>query len=312
MLLRTSFCQRNLVMCIVECSDGSGSECRAMGWYGERYQCGRWQRVGTEALCVIMLHTCHPQRYGQASELKRSVLESIADEMLGARVAPAHAAQQPDQAAAAAVCRITASATPVVTSPSDPPLQFLYAQLAFGEDGAVDRREVSAALQRLGRQRGPQRAPSWLSMPQHDSRLLPSSFRQWQAWFARMLDDAALPCLGSIGNCQGLCHHCGTQNLLPRGLTAALRICFPVSWCWVSGGQATSWTAPRRSACWIRWTPGTRGGSQRSNSRPARWTGARCSRTGPRGWRACARHSRPSTGTRTAWPPWMRSSRGSP
>ena len=98
---------------------------------------------------------CHLQRYGQASELKRSVLESIADEMLGARAAPGHAAHgaEPDQAEAA-VCRITAGATPVVTSPSDPPLQFLYRQLAFAEDGTVDRRQLSAALQRLGKHPG--------------------------------------------------------------------------------------------------------------------------------------------------------------
>jgi hypothetical protein len=80
------------------------------------------------------------------------VLEAIADEMLDARgfepgQAPAPG-QEPDQAA---VCRITAGATPVVTSPSDSPLQFLYAQLAFGEDGTAERASLGAALQRLGR-----------------------------------------------------------------------------------------------------------------------------------------------------------------
>ncbi len=84
------------------------------------------------------------QRYGQSSEFKRSVLEFIAEEMLAARRA------QSGDVDNATACPIGRGATPVVTSPSDSPLQFLYQQLNFSDSDVVDREQLSQGLQKLG------------------------------------------------------------------------------------------------------------------------------------------------------------------
>lgn len=79
------------------------------------------------------------QRYAQSSQFKRTVLEFMAAEMLESRMD-----------APAGVCRITAGATPVVTSPTDSSMEYLYAQLGLAEADVADRHEISNGLQRLG------------------------------------------------------------------------------------------------------------------------------------------------------------------
>lgn len=81
------------------------------------------------------------QRYGQSSQFKRTVLEFIVEEMLGARSA---------EPGSATSCPITIGATPLLTSPSDSPLEFLYQQLNFSESDVIDRQQISLGLQRLG------------------------------------------------------------------------------------------------------------------------------------------------------------------
>ncbi len=85
----------------------------------------------------------YAQRYGQSSQFKRTVLEFIVEEMLAARSA------EPTDATS---CPVGRGATPVVTSPSDSPLQFLYQQLEFSDSDVVDRQQLSLGLQRLGAQ----------------------------------------------------------------------------------------------------------------------------------------------------------------
>lgn len=82
------------------------------------------------------------QRYGQSSEFKRSVLEFIAEEML--------AAGKEGSESEATTCPIGRGATPVVTSPSDSPLQFLYKELNFSKSDFVDREQISQGLHSLG------------------------------------------------------------------------------------------------------------------------------------------------------------------
>lgn len=98
------------------------------------------------------------QRYGQSSMLRRSALEFIAEEMLAAKAATQGAspgavdeqeAAEPEQAAPTS-CPVAPGGRPIVTSPSDPPLEFLYAQLSFSPDGTADRGQLSSGLQRLG------------------------------------------------------------------------------------------------------------------------------------------------------------------
>ena len=72
------------------------------------------------------------------------MLEFIAEEMLESRAA----ADPPD--APAGVCRITAGATPVVTSPTDSSMQYLYDHLGLGQADVADIHDVSSGLQRLG------------------------------------------------------------------------------------------------------------------------------------------------------------------
>jgi hypothetical protein len=84
------------------------------------------------------------QRYAQSSQFKRTVLEFMAAEMLESQVA-GHPGDAP-----AGVCRITAGATPVVTSPTDSSMEYLYAQLGLAEADVADRHAISDGLQRLG------------------------------------------------------------------------------------------------------------------------------------------------------------------
>lgn len=90
------------------------------------------------------------QRYAQSSQFKRTVLESIAEEMLQHRAAMLPEAAHPAQGEPAPVCRITAGATPVVTSPTDESMQYLYDQLGLAHANVVDRHDVSDGLHRLG------------------------------------------------------------------------------------------------------------------------------------------------------------------
>ena len=57
---------------------------------------------------------------------------------------------QPAQDEPAPVCRITEGATPVVTSPTDESMQYLYDQLGLAHANVVDRHDVSDGLHRLG------------------------------------------------------------------------------------------------------------------------------------------------------------------
>ena len=90
------------------------------------------------------------QRYAQSSQFKRTVLESIAEEMLQHRAAMLPEAAHPALDEPAPVCRITAGATPVVTSPTDESMQYLYDQLGLAHANEVDRHDVSDGLHRLG------------------------------------------------------------------------------------------------------------------------------------------------------------------
>ena len=92
-----------------------------------------------------MRETLNVQRYAQSSLFKRTVLEFIAEEMLESRAT----ANLPD--APAGVCRITAGATPVVTSPSDSSMQYLYDHLGLGRADVADIHDISSGLQRLGK-----------------------------------------------------------------------------------------------------------------------------------------------------------------
>lgn len=98
-----------------------------------------------ELLCYTM------QRYAQSSQFKRTVLEFIAEEMLESWAGrAAQDAAQSDGEVPGGVCRITAGATPVVTSPTDSSMQYLYAQLGLGEADVAERHEIGSGLQRLG------------------------------------------------------------------------------------------------------------------------------------------------------------------
>jgi hypothetical protein len=105
----------------------------------------------------------YAQRYGQSSLLKRSALEFIAEEMLAAKTAQGdeqsqQGAGEPDQAAPTS-CPVAPGGRPIVTSPSDSPLEFLYAQLSFAPDGTADRGQLSSGLQRLGAPKIPNLSP---------------------------------------------------------------------------------------------------------------------------------------------------------
>ena len=94
--------------------------------------------------CKAQKDSLDVQRYAQSSLFKRTVLEFIAEEMLESRAA----ANPPD--APGGVCRITAGATPVVTSPTDSSMQYLYDHLGLGQTDVADIHDISSGLQRLG------------------------------------------------------------------------------------------------------------------------------------------------------------------
>ena len=70
--------------------------------------------------------------------------------MLQHRAAMLPEAAHPAQDEPAPLCRITAGATPVVTSPTDESMQYLYDQLGLTHANVVDRHDVSDGLHRLG------------------------------------------------------------------------------------------------------------------------------------------------------------------
>lgn len=96
-------------------------------------------------ICEMTFHLLVVQRYAQSSQFKRTVLEFIAEEMLESRAS----ANPPD--APSSVCRITAGATPVVTSPTDSSMQYLYERLGLGQSDVADRHDISSGLRRLGK-----------------------------------------------------------------------------------------------------------------------------------------------------------------
>jgi calcium-dependent protein kinase len=80
------------------------------------------------------------QRYAAASAFKRTVLEHIAAELVAAaRAAPP-----------ATSCALTARGAPVVTSPGDGALAWLFDELGFGDRDAISRDELLDGLDRLG------------------------------------------------------------------------------------------------------------------------------------------------------------------
>ncbi len=79
------------------------------------------------------------QRFAASSLFKRTIYQHIAEELLAA----GHAASP------AVSCPIDSRARPLITLPSESPLQRLFTSLDF-EDEAVDRHKLAAGLQRLG------------------------------------------------------------------------------------------------------------------------------------------------------------------
>ena len=80
------------------------------------------------------------QRFAASSLFKRTIYEHIAEDLLAGSPATSPAVS----------CAIDSRARPVVTMPTDSPLQSLLTSLSFEEDEVVDRHKVSAGLQRLG------------------------------------------------------------------------------------------------------------------------------------------------------------------
>jgi len=79
------------------------------------------------------------QRFAASSLFKRTIYQHIAEELLAA----GHAASP------AVSCPIDSRARPLITLPTESPLQRLFTSLDF-EDEAVDRHKLAAGLQRLG------------------------------------------------------------------------------------------------------------------------------------------------------------------
>jgi len=79
------------------------------------------------------------QRFAASSLFKRTIYQHIAEELLAA----GHAASP------AVSCPIDSRARPLITLPSESPLQRLFTSLDF-EDEALDRHKLAAGFQRLG------------------------------------------------------------------------------------------------------------------------------------------------------------------
>ncbi len=89
-----------------------------------------------------------PQRFGQASMFKRTVLQHIAEDLLTHAIAPGSTKGLPQESV---VPLQRGTATPLVTLPTDSPMLFLYEQLGFVEGvEEVDRSVVEAGLMQLG------------------------------------------------------------------------------------------------------------------------------------------------------------------
>ena len=85
-------------------------------------------------MCYIL------QRFASGSLFKRTVFQYIAQDLAA------------DPAASTAVsCLLDSQARPVVTLPSDSPLQTLLSSLDLEDNDAVDRHRISEGLQRLGK-----------------------------------------------------------------------------------------------------------------------------------------------------------------
>ena len=80
------------------------------------------------------------QRYAESSLFKRTIYQHIAEDLLAGSPAVSPAVS----------CALDSRARPVVTMPTDSPLQSLLTSLSFEEDDVVDRHKVSAGLQLLG------------------------------------------------------------------------------------------------------------------------------------------------------------------
>lgn len=79
------------------------------------------------------------QRFASGSLFKRTVFQYIAEDL----------AADPGTNAAM-FCLIDSEARPVVTMPTDSPLQNLLSSLDLEDNEAVDRHRISEGLQRLG------------------------------------------------------------------------------------------------------------------------------------------------------------------
>ena len=90
------------------------------------------------------------QRFAASSLFKRTIYQHIAEELLAA----GHAASP------AVYCPIDSRARPLITLPSESPLERLFTSLDF-EDEAVDRHKLAAGLRRLGEASG---AMQWNAM----------------------------------------------------------------------------------------------------------------------------------------------------
>lgn len=116
-----------------------------------------WSRTGEEcpnrqldrnSMCNLSPSDCClpavcVQRFGQHSILKRTVLEHIAEDML------IHAELRSDEEEEVS-CPITSRSRPIVISPGDSPLQYLYDVVKFGNADRVSREQILCTLQRMG------------------------------------------------------------------------------------------------------------------------------------------------------------------
>ncbi len=81
------------------------------------------------------------QRFAASSLFKRTIYQHIVEDLLAAGPGSSPAVS----------CPIDSRARPLVTLPTDSPLQRLLTSLDFEDDEVVDRHKVSAGLQRLGK-----------------------------------------------------------------------------------------------------------------------------------------------------------------
>ncbi len=205
------------------------------------------------------------QRFAASSLFKRTIYQHIAEELLAA----GHAASP------AVSCPIDSRARPLITLPSESPLQRLFTSLDF-EDEAVDRHKLAAGLQRLG-----------------------GAFHAMQC--------NAMQCdLTNVHVVSGLrfrpMSHLTDPDLYGAGIKAVLGLQNLDSHSQaVSQLQDTSWRLMRLSNCWIRLTLHTLARSPGASWQQVRWTGGQRSRiTLSSGWHLCTKSSKPLTQMQTA------------